>query len=135
MIRRPPRSTRTDTLFPYATLFRSKTDNVEQPADLKAVMDHLTGHPNIASKRWVYNQYDSTIGTVNMTTNAPSDAGVTSVKGTSKALAMTVDCNSRYVWADPQEGCAMAVAEAARNIVCAGGEPVDRKSTRLNSSH
>src|SRR3546814_2170414 len=59
-----------------------------------------------------------------MTTNAPSDAGVTSVKGTSKALAMTVDCNSRYVWADPQEGCAMAVAEAARNIVCAGGEPV-----------
>lgn len=99
-------------------------DGVEQPQDLKAVMLHLAGHPNIASKRWVYNQYDSTIGTVNMTTNAPSDAGVTLVKGTEKALAMTVDCNSRYVWADPQEGCAIAVAEAARNIVCAGGEPV-----------
>jgi len=99
-------------------------DQVEEPKDLKAVMLHLAGHPNIASKRWVYNQYDSTIGTVNMTTNAPADAGVTLVKGTERALAMTVDCNSRYVWADPQEGCAMAVAEAARNIVCAGGEPV-----------
>src|SRR5690606_37360274 len=79
-------------------------DQVEEPKDLKAVMLHLAGHPNIASKRWVYNQYDSTIGTVNMTTNAPADAGVTLVKGTERALAMTVDCNSRYVWADPQEG-------------------------------
>ena len=59
-----------------------------------------------------------------MTTNRPSDAAVVSVKGTSKAIALTVDCNSRYVYADPEKGCAIAVAEAARNITCAGGEPV-----------
>src|SRR5690606_30127721 len=90
-----------------------KIDDIEEPADFRRVAQHLTGHPNIASKRWVYNQYDSTIGTVNMTTNSPSDAGVVRIKGTDKALAMTVDCNSRYVWADPHEGCAIAVAEAA----------------------
>jgi phosphoribosylformylglycinamidine synthase len=58
-----------------------------------------------------------------MGTNAPKDAGVVNVKGTNKALAMTVDCNARMVNANPEEGCAMAVAEAARNIVCSGGEP------------
>jgi phosphoribosylformylglycinamidine synthase subunit PurL len=98
-------------------------DSISQPADLKAVAKHLTTHPNIASKRWVYNQYDSMVGTVNMSTNAPSDAAIVNVRNTRKALALTVDCNSRYVYADPQEGCAIAVAEAARNIVCSGGEP------------
>lgn len=97
---------------------------VAEPADLKAVADHLVSHPNIASKRWVINQYDSMVGTSTMTTNVPSDAAVVNVKGTDKAIALTVDCNSRYVYADPQTGCAIAVAEAARNIVCAGGEAV-----------
>lgn len=99
-------------------------DDVKQPENLKAVADHLVSHPNIASKRWVTDQYDSMVGTANMTTNRPSDAAVVSVKGTEKAIALTVDCNSRYVYADPQKGCAIAVAEAARNITCAGGEPV-----------
>jgi phosphoribosylformylglycinamidine synthase len=58
-----------------------------------------------------------------MNTNAPSDAGVVNIKGTDKALAFTVDCNPRYVHANPEEGTAIAVAEAARNIVCSGGEP------------
>ena len=58
-----------------------------------------------------------------MITNRPSDAAVVAVKGTNKAIALTVDCNSRYVHADPKQGCAIAVAEAARNITCAGGEP------------
>ncbi|MCO4294606.1 phosphoribosylformylglycinamidine synthase subunit PurL [Solitalea sp. MAHUQ-68] len=101
-----------------------KIEDVKQPENLKEVADHLISHPNIASKHWVYNQYDSMVGTLNMTTNRPSDAGVVDVRGTDKALALTVDCNSRYVYADPEEGCAIAVAEAARNIVCAGGEPV-----------
>jgi len=79
--------------------------------------------PNIASKRWVYEQYDSMVGTRNMTTNRPSDAGVVNIKGTNKALAMTVDCNSRYVNADPEIGTMIAVSEAARNITCAGGNP------------
>src|SRR5690606_19238907 len=81
-------------------------------------------HPNIASKRWVINQYDSMVGAANMTTNRPSDAAVIHIKGTDKAIALTVDCNSRYVYADPDTCCAIAVAEAARNITCAGGEPV-----------
>jgi len=58
-----------------------------------------------------------------MSTNFPTDAGVVNLKGSDKALAMTVDCNARMVNADPEEGCAMAVAEAARNIVCSGGVP------------
>ncbi len=98
-------------------------DNITQPDDLVKVAKFLTGHENIASKRWVYEQYDSMVGTVNMSTNFPTDAGVINIKGTDKALAMTVDCNARMVNANPEEGCAMAVAEAARNIVCSGGIP------------
>lgn len=97
--------------------------SVTEPQDLKPVMEHLAKHPNLASKRWVYNQYDSMVGTVNMSTNAPSDAAIVNLKGSKKALAMTVDCNSRYVNADPETGCAIAVSEAARNIVCSGGIP------------
>ena len=96
---------------------------VVEPTDLKAVADAMLAMPNIASKRWVYEQYDSMVGTRNMTTNRPSDAGVVNIKGTNKALAMTVDCNSRYVNADPEIGTMIAVSEAARNITCAGGNP------------
>ena len=98
-------------------------NSVPQPEDLKEVAMFLMQHPNIASKRWVYEQYDSMVGTKNMVTNRPSDAGVVNIKGTNKALAMTVDCNSRYVNADPEIGTMIAVSEAARNITCAGGFP------------
>ncbi|WP_299289572.1 phosphoribosylformylglycinamidine synthase subunit PurL [uncultured Mucilaginibacter sp.] len=105
----------------------NKKFNIEQvlePEDLKAVADHLISHPNIASKRWVTDQYDSMVGTSTVTTNQPCDAAVVAVKGTDKAIVLTLDCNSRYVYADPEIGCEIAVAEAARNITCAGGEPV-----------
>ena len=95
-----------------------------EPANLVDVAEHLIGHFNIASKRWVTDQYDSMVGVATMTTNRPSDAAVVNVIGTNKAIVLTVDCNSRYVYADPQKGTAIAVAEAARNITCAGGEPV-----------
>ncbi len=98
-------------------------DSIAEPTNLVEVAKYLAGHENIASKRWVYEQYDSMVGTVNMSTNAPTDAGIVNLKGTDKALAMTVDCNARMVNANPEEGCAMAVAEAARNIVCSGGVP------------
>lgn len=98
-------------------------NNVLIPGDLKEVAEFLVGCPNIASKRWVYEQYDSMVGTVNMSTNTPSDAGVVNIKGSDKALAMSVDCNSRYVQADPFVGAQIAVAEAARNISCSGGHP------------
>lgn len=92
--------------------------------ELGKVLNFLMNHPNIASKKWVAEQYDSTIGRANRNTNAPSDAAVVKVHGSKKSIVITVDCNSRYVNADPEEGCAIAVAEAARNIVCSGGVPV-----------
>lgn len=108
----------------YISLNKTFTiDSVSEKQDYKKIAEHLVSHPNIASKRWVYNQYDSMVGTINMTTNRPSDAAVVNIKESGKALALTVDCNARYVYSDPETGCAIAVAEAARNIVCAGGEP------------
>ncbi|MFC4231165.1 phosphoribosylformylglycinamidine synthase subunit PurL [Parasediminibacterium paludis] len=91
---------------------------------LKTTIEALIQIPNIASKRWVYTQYDSMVGAANMSTNDPSDAAIVLAKGTGKALAMTVDCNSKYVFANPYVGGMIAVAEAARNIVCSGGEPL-----------
>ncbi len=93
------------------------------PSDLQATAKKLMAHPNIASKRFVYNQYDSMVGTVNMSTNNPTDASIVNIKGTNRALAMTVDCNSRYVHVDPKVGTMIAVSEAARNIVVSGGVP------------
>jgi phosphoribosylformylglycinamidine synthase len=108
----------------FAETKKFNIDNVAVPADLKEVAQFLITRPNIASKRWVIEQYDTMVGTRNQSTNAPSDAGIVNVKGTDKALAMTVDCNSRYVHADPEQGTAIAVAEAARNITCSGGLPM-----------
>lgn len=98
-------------------------DSIPIPADLRDVAQHLIAHPNIASKRWVTDQYNSEVGGMNLTANQPCDAAVISIEGTNKAIALTVDCNARYVNADPKIGAAIAVAEAARNITCAGGEP------------
>ena len=105
--------------FAASKMFNINT--VPEPSNLKEVMMHLVNHPNIASKNWVYEQYDSMVGTLNMSTNKPSAAAVVNLKDSDRALALTVDCNSRYVNADPEVGCAIAVAEASRNIVCAGG--------------
>jgi phosphoribosylformylglycinamidine synthase len=93
------------------------------PDDLKETAEALIALPNIASKKWVYEQYDSMVGIANMSTNNPSDAAIVRIPDSNKALAVTVDCNARYVWADPFVGAQIAVAEAARNIVCSGGEP------------
>ncbi len=94
------------------------------PTNIKKITEQLITIPNIASKRWVYEQYDSMVGAGNTNTNAPSDAAVVMAKPTNKALALTTDCNSRYVFADPYKGAMIAVAEAARNIVCSGGQPL-----------
>ena len=98
-------------------------DKISVPNNLVEVGHFLFSQPNIASKKWVYEQYDSMVGTNNVSTNHPSDAGVALVKGTNKGIAMSVDCNSRYVHADPEKGTAIAVSEAARNIVVSGGNP------------
>ncbi len=98
-------------------------NSITVPENLQEVALKLMAHPNIASKRFVYEQYDSMVGTVNMSTNRASDAAVVNLKDTNKALAMTVDCNARYVNANPEVGAMIAVAEAARNIVVTGGIP------------
>jgi phosphoribosylformylglycinamidine synthase len=99
-------------------------EDIAQPQQYKAAALQLMGSPNLGSKHKITQQYDSMVRTGTMTTNRPSDAAVVYVKGTRKALALTTDCNSAYVYADPYKGTMIAVAEAARNIVCAGGEPV-----------
>ena len=107
----------------FEEIEKFKASNIAIPSDLQAVANFLLQHPNIASKRWIYNQYDSMVGTINQTTNQPADAGVVKVRGTNKSLAMSVDCNSRFVFANPEVGGMIAVAECSRNIVCAGGDP------------
>jgi phosphoribosylformylglycinamidine synthase II len=98
--------------------------SVPEPVDLRSIGVRIITLPNIASKRWIYNQYDSMVGAGNTNTNLPSDAAVIAVTDTKKALAITTDCNSRYVFADPYTGCMIAVSEAARNIVCSGATPL-----------
>jgi len=98
--------------------------DVVLPTSLKEAAYQLVQLPNIASKRWIYEQYDSMVMTGNTHTNEPSDAAVVRVHDSEKGLAVTTDCNSRYVFADPYKGAMIAVSEAARNIVCSGGVPV-----------
>lgn len=83
----------------------------------------LLESPTIASKRWVYEQYDHMVRT-NTMVRPGSDSAVVRIKGTNKAVAMTVDCNSRYCLLNPYEGARLAVAEAARNLVCSGAAPI-----------
>ncbi|MFP7171260.1 phosphoribosylformylglycinamidine synthase subunit PurL [Terribacillus sp. 7520-G] len=91
--------------------------------DHAAALKQLLQQPTIASKEWVYDQYDSMVGA--STVVAPgSDAAIVRVRGTEKAIAMTTDCNSRYIYLDPETGGKIAVAEAARNIVSSGAKPL-----------
>jgi phosphoribosylformylglycinamidine synthase len=106
-------------------IFNQETiEDIASTEGLKLIAEKIIQIPNIASKKWITVQYDSTVGAANASTNAPSDAAVVLAKGTGKALAVTTDCNSRYVYANPRKGAMIAVAEAARNIVCSGAEPI-----------
>ena len=98
-------------------------ENLPVPEDLNKVLLTLLSVPTIASKEWVFRQYDHMVRTDTVVVPG-SDSAVIRIKGTNKGIAMTADCNSRYCFSDPYTGGAIAVAEAARNIVCAGGEPV-----------
>ncbi len=101
-----------------------RLNKIDVPTDIVAAAKKLFSLPNLVSKRWVYEQYDSMVRTNNLSTNAPSDAVVLRIKGSKKSLVVTVDCNPAYVHADPYTGAMIAVAEAARNITCTGGVPV-----------
>ena len=99
-------------------------EQITEPKDLVTLSKQMAALPNLASKRWIFQQYDSTVRTNSLNTNKCSDGNVIRIKGTEKALVATVDCNSSYVYADPYKGTKIAVYEAARNIVCSGGQPL-----------
>lgn len=95
----------------------------EEVTDLGGALRTVLGSPTVASKAWVYNQYDYMVRT-STAVRPGSDAAVVTIQGTRKGLAMTTDCNGRYVHLDPDVGGRIAVSEAARNIVCSGAEPL-----------
>ncbi|WP_059050618.1 phosphoribosylformylglycinamidine synthase subunit PurL [Paenibacillus senegalimassiliensis] len=95
----------------------------DEVKDLGAALDQVLASPTVASKAWVYNQYDYMVRT-STAVRPGSDAAVVTIHGTRKALAMTTDCNGRFVYLDPEVGGRIAVSEAARNIVCSGAEPL-----------
>jgi phosphoribosylformylglycinamidine synthase II len=107
----------------YYREFQTMEEDIPTVIDYKETLLNLLKQPTIASKEWVYRQYDYQVRT-NTVVAPGSDAAVIRIRGTRKALAMTTDCNSRYVYLDPETGGKIAVAEAARNIVCSGAEPL-----------
>ncbi len=109
----------------YIKSVRTKPDLPDlSTTEAQAVLEELLGSPNIASKRWVYEQYDTMVRTDTVMGPGTADAAVVRVKGTSRGLAVSTDCNGRYVYLNPRVGGQIAVAEAARNVVCAGGRPL-----------
>jgi phosphoribosylformylglycinamidine synthase subunit PurL len=107
----------------YFEEFQAMDNDIPSIDDYKETLLALLSQPTIASKEWVYEQYDHMVRT-NTVVSPGSDAAVVRIRGTRKALAMTTDCNSRYLYLDPETGGKIAVAEAARNIVCSGAEPL-----------
>jgi phosphoribosylformylglycinamidine synthase II len=107
----------------YYREFQSMENDVPAVDNVQETLLQLLAQPTIASKEWVYNQYDYMVRT-NTVVSPGSDAAVVRIRGTRKALAMTTDCNSRYIYLDPEVGGRIAVSEAARNVVCSGAEPI-----------
>ncbi|MCL7747626.1 phosphoribosylformylglycinamidine synthase subunit PurL [Halalkalibacter alkaliphilus] len=107
----------------YYETFQQQEEKTPVVDDYKETLLKLLAQPTIASKEWVYDQYDYMVQT-NTVVEPGSDAAVVRIRGTRKALAMTTDCNSRYLYLDPEVGGQIAIAEAARNVVCSGGVPL-----------
>jgi len=97
-------------------------EHLSPEGDLGDRFLRLLGSPNIASKRWIYGQYDTTVRS-STAVRPGGDAGVVRIRGTRRAVAATTDCNGRFVYLEPRRGAHIAVAEAARNLVCAGALP------------
>lgn len=107
----------------YFRRFQQQEVVVPKVLNVKETLLQLLAEPTIASKEWVYDQYDYMVRT-NTVVCPGSDAAVLRIRGTNKALAMTTDCNSRYLYLDPETGGKIAVAEAARNLICSGAQPL-----------
>ena len=98
------------------------SEHAEPTGDLSDLFLKMIGSPNIASKRWVFRQYDTTVRT-STAVRPGGDAGVVRIRGTRRAVAATTDCNGRFVYLEPGTGAMIAMAEAARNLVCVGALP------------
>ena len=107
----------------YVNSDKIDTLRYDEVTDLSGALSKILSSPSVASKAWVYEQYDYMVRT-NTAVRPGSDAAVITIRGTRKGLAMTTDCNGRYVYLDPEVGGKIAVSEAARNIVCSGAEPI-----------
>jgi phosphoribosylformylglycinamidine synthase len=119
-----PRYERPATPPQYQEVLQSlMIENLPDVKNSSEVLLELLKSPTIASKHWVYRQYDHMVG-INSIVRPGSDAAVVRIKGTDKALALTTDGNSRYCLLNPYIGGTLAVAEAARNLVCSGAEPI-----------
>lgn len=108
----------------YQELQNFSQENLPITPNYADTLKKLAQIPTLASKKWVTRQYDGMVGNGSLTAFIPVDAALVAVPKTDTLLALVTDCNSRYVWADPYVGAAFAVAEAARNIACAGGKPI-----------
>lgn len=107
----------------YYREFQSMEQDVIHITDYQETLLKLLEQPTIASKQWVYEQFDHQVG-LNTVVTPGSDAAVVRIPGKNKAIAISTDCNSRYIYLDPETGGKIAVAEAARNVVCSGAEPL-----------
>ena len=107
----------------FTSLNQFKIEDIQEPTDYNEILLNLLASPNITSKRYIYSQYDSTVRS-NTIEGPGGDAAVIRLKNSRKGLAMSTDCNGRYVYLNPRLGTRIAVAEAARNVVCGGGEPL-----------
>lgn len=97
---------------------------LEHPTNLVETLERLLQSPNIASKRWVHEQYDTMVRTNTVQGPGAADAGIIRIKGSKKGLVAKTDCNGRYVYLNPRRGGQIAVAESARNVVCSGAKPM-----------
>ncbi len=107
----------------FSRLKAAEVEEFEAESAPKDILLTLLSRPSIASKEWVFRQYDHQVGT-NTVAVPGGDSAVLRVRGTSKGIALTTDCNSRFVYMDPYVGGALAVVEAAQNIVCVGAKPL-----------
>jgi len=97
---------------------------LSHPENLIESLEALLGSPNIASKRWVHEQYDTMVRTNTVQGPGAADAGIIRLKGSKKGLVAKTDCNGRYVYLNPRRGGQIAVVESARNVVCSGAKPM-----------
>jgi phosphoribosylformylglycinamidine synthase len=124
-----------DPLAEQAPLYRRPTEETPKPPALDAVataprmgildaLERLIGGPDLCSRAWIWNQYDTTVGGQTVKRPGQADAAVVQIEGHARALAMTTDCTPRYCVADPEEGGKQAVAEAWRNLTAVGAKPL-----------